>query len=242
MIEFSAILDTIIRSILAIIALEVLARINGAKQISQLTFYDYITGITIGSMAAVMAIDDQIPFWLPLVSIVVFVFASYLEGKWTMHSLQARKLIEGTPMILMANGKLLQSHMYKAHLTVNDLLSEARVAGYFNLHDIAFAIMENSGKISFLPYAETLPANRKDLQITGNTSSLYVNVVIDGELLERTSNGFYIVVKNFIMETMSICCWQLQIVTITYTYIINMKKVIIIKKLIIQTKMDVSLP
>lgn len=179
-----ALVDTVFRSILAVAALEILARINGAKQISQLTFYDYITGITIGSMAAVMAIDDEIPFWLPLIAIFIFVIASFLEGKWTLHSLQARKLIDGTPMVLMANGKMLQSHMRKAHLTVNDLLSEARVAGYFNLHDIAFAIMENSGKISFLPHAEAAPVNRKDLNIDSTPSSLYVNVVIDGELLE----------------------------------------------------------
>lgn len=179
------VIDTILRSLLAVIALEVLARINGAKQISQLSFYDYITGITIGSMAAVMAIDDVIPFWLPLLAIVIFVLASYVEGKWTLHSLMARKVIDGTPMVIMANGKLLQSHLRKAHLTVNDLLSEARVAGYFNLHDIAFAIMENSGKISFLPYAENAPVTRKDAKLHPAPASLYVNVVIDGELLTQ---------------------------------------------------------
>lgn len=178
-------IDTILRSILAVIALEILARINGAKQISQLSFYDYITGITIGSMAAVMAIDDEIPFWLPLASMVVFVLASYIEGKWTIHSLKARKLIDGTPMVIMANGKLLQSHLRKAHLTVNDLLSEARVAGYFNLHDIAYAVMENSGKISFLPHAQNAPVTRKDAKLHPDPASLYVNVVIDGELLTQ---------------------------------------------------------
>lgn len=186
---FMAFIDTIGRSILAVVALEVLARINGAKQISQLSFYDYITGITVGSMAAVMAIDDEIPFWLPLIAMVIFVLASYAEGKWAIHSLKARKIIDGTPMVLMANGKLLQSHMKKAHLTVNDLLSEARVAGYFNLHDVAFAVMENSGKISFLPHAQNAPYTRKDANLHPDPASLYVNVVIDGVLLEQELNA-----------------------------------------------------
>ena len=181
---FYALLDTMLRSLMAVIALEVLARVNGAKQISQLSFYDYVTGITIGSMAAVMAIDDQIPFWLPLASMIVFVSASYFEGKLTMQYLKIRKLVDGVPVVLMANGKLIQEHLKHAHLTVNDLLSEARVAGYFNLHDIAYAVMENSGKISFLPYCANTPYTKKDANIKDEIASLYVNVVIDGEVLE----------------------------------------------------------
>lgn len=178
-----ALLDTMFRSIMAVFALEILARINGPKQISQLSFYDYITGITIGSMAAVMAIDDQIPFWLPLASIIVFVLASYAEGKLTIHYLKIRKFVDGVPVVLIANGKLIQEHMKHAHLTVNDLLSEARVAGYFNLHDIAYAVMENSGKISFLPFCDVAPFTKKDGKVPYSAPSLYVNIVIDGELL-----------------------------------------------------------
>lgn len=193
-----ALLDTSMRSLFAVIALEVLARVNGAKQISQLSFYDYVTGITIGSMAAVMAIDDQIPFYLPLLSMIVFVGASFIEGKLTMRSLKFRKALDGVPVVLMANGKLLQDHLKHVHLTVNDLLSEARVAGYFNLHEVAYAIMENSGKISFLPYIQHTPYTKEDAKCTGAPTTLYVSVVIDGELLKselaaigKDTNWFY---------------------------------------------------
>lgn len=165
----------IIRALLAVFTLQLLARINGPKQISQLSFYDYITGITIGSMAAYMAVDEQIPLIAPMVAIAVFVSASYLENQLSLHSLKARKLIDGVPMLLMADGKLLRSHMKKAHLSVNDLLSEARVAGYFDLSKIAFALMETSGKISFLPYAQ-------DKQ---KAPALFINVIIDGEILPQ---------------------------------------------------------
>lgn len=180
-----AVFDTIFRSIGAVIALELLARINGPKQISQLSFYDYITGITIGSMAAVMAIDDQIPFFIPLISMIVFILLTYLEGKWTLSSLKARQIIDGTPILLMADGKILQKQMKKAKLTVNDLLSEARIAGYFNLQDVCFAVMENSGKISFLPFSQYQPVTCGDMKLKKAEPTLYVNVIIDGVILHN---------------------------------------------------------
>lgn len=182
---WTACLDTICRSFSAVIALQLLARVNGAKQISQLSFYDYITGITIGSMAAVMAIDDDVPFFIPLLSMTMFVGASYVEGKWTLRSLKARKYIEGIPMIIMSEGNIVQENMKKAHLTVNDLLSEARVAGYFDLSQISYAIMENSGKISFLPHQDDQTVTCKDLKLPTQTASLYLNVIIDGVVLHK---------------------------------------------------------
>lgn len=178
-------MDTLFRSIAAIIALQVLTRINGAKQISQLSFYDYITGITIGSLTAVMAIDDKIPFYLPLLSITLFICASYLEGQWTMHSLKARKWIDGMPIILMLNGQILAKNLKKAHLTVNELLSEARVAGYFQLRQISIAIMESSGKLSFLPFAQQQPLRPIDVGIKKADHGVYIALIIDGEVLKE---------------------------------------------------------
>jgi len=175
---YRAVLQTILRSAAAVLTLQLLTRINGAKQISQLSFYDYITGITIGSMAAYMAVDEQIPVWVPIIAIAVFVTASYIENRWALYSLKARKVIDGMPTLLMANGKLIQDHMKKAHLTVNDLLSEARVAGYFDLSQIAFALMEKNGKISFLPYPHDMEHKKEQ------TAMLLINVIIDGEILE----------------------------------------------------------
>ncbi len=165
----------ILRSILAVLTIQILTRINGAKQISQLSFYDYITGITIGSLAAYLAVDEQIPLWIPITAITVFVSAAYLESHLTLRFLTIRKYIDGMPTMLMADGKLLQRRMKKARLTVNDLLSEARVAGYFDLSQIAYAFMENSGKISFLPYP-----NHQPIQ-----TDLYISVIIDGEILDQ---------------------------------------------------------
>lgn len=176
---------TILRSLAAVLSLQVLSRINGAKQISQLSFYDYITGITIGSMATVMAIDDQIPFWLPLISIIIFTTASYIEGRLTLHSLKIRRWIDGTPTMLISDGQILARNLKKIHLTLDELLSEARVAGYFQLTQIAFAIMESSGKISFLPYAKYQTVQKKDIHISVQATGLSINLIIDGEILEK---------------------------------------------------------
>lgn len=180
-----ACLQTIVRSVAAVLILQVLARINGAKQISQLSFYDYITGITIGSMTAALAIEDHVPFYYPLLSILVFILASYLEGRWTLCSLWARRWIGGMPVILMFEGQIIAKNLKKVHLTVNELLSEARASGYFDLSNISIAIMETSGKISFLPFAKDQPVTAKALGLHPQEQALFINVVIDGEILDE---------------------------------------------------------
>lgn len=180
---FEEVISTIFRSIAAILVLILLARINGAKQISQMSFYDYVIGISIGSMAAIMAIDAQVPFYLPCISIATFTFINYLEGKCTLRSISLRRIMEGTPLMLIEDGNLIQKNIKKAQLTINDLLSEARLAGFFNLNDIAYAIMEINGKISFLPYLKQKECDKKEVLI--RSSSLLICVIIDGIVLDK---------------------------------------------------------
>lgn len=179
------ILSTIIRSILSILLLQILAKIAGPKQISQCTFYDYIVGITIGSIAAVMAIDDQIEWYICAVAMIVYVLISLLFSWLTTKSIKAREHLTGTPHILIFHGKIIEDNLKKVHFDINDLLTQCRSAGYFDLSKIQFAIMETTGQVSFLLNTEDEPITKKDMNKQCIQEELMAHVIMDGKIMKQ---------------------------------------------------------
>lgn len=179
------ILEVIIRSLISIILLQILAKLSGPKQISQLTFYDYIVGITIGSIAAVMAIDDQIDWYLCALSMILYIAVSIFFSWITTKNIKAREVLTGTPHILIFHGKIIEENLKKVHFDVNDLLTQCRIAGYFDVSKIEFAIMETTGNVSFMLKSEENPVTNKDMNKQIEQEELMANVIIDGKIMEE---------------------------------------------------------
>lgn len=179
------ILEVIIRSLISIILLQILAKLSGPKQISQLTFYDYIVGITIGSIAAVMAIDDQIDWYLCAIAMILYIAVSIFFSWITTKNIKAREILTGTPHILIFHGKIIEENLKKVHFDVNDLLTQCRIAGYFDVSKIEFAIMETTGNVSFMLKSEENPVTNKDMNKQIEQEELMANVIIDGKIMEE---------------------------------------------------------
>lgn len=179
------ILEVIIRSLISIILLQILAKLSGPKQISQLTFYDYIVGITIGSIAAVMAIDDQIDWYLCAIAMILYIAVSIFFSWITTKNIKAREVLTGTPHILIFHGKIIEENLKKVHFDVNDLLTQCRIAGYFDVSKIEFAIMETTGNVSFMLKSEENPVTNKDMNKQIEQEELMANVIIDGKIMEE---------------------------------------------------------
>lgn len=179
------ILSIFIRTLVSFLALEILAKIIGARQISQLSYYDYISGITIGSIAATLAIDESIPMHLPLISIILYFVFTYLLSYITTKSLSLRKVLTGIPRILIYKNRIIEENLKKNHFDINDLLTECRTQGFFSIADIEYAIMETNGRISILPKSQNAPLVPKDMNIETTEAQLYANVIIDGKIMEE---------------------------------------------------------
>ncbi|MEG1016612.1 MAG: DUF421 domain-containing protein [Oscillospiraceae bacterium] len=168
----------------SIIVLFLLAKIMGSRQISQLSFFDYINGITIGSIAAEFALCGGKDFLPPLIAMTVYALAAALISIATNKSIKLRVLVEGKPLIIFEKGKILDRNLAHAKLDINEFLMHARYEGYFDLCEIETAVLETNGKISFLPKSSDRPATPKDLNLTPEKSEVLYNVVIDGKILE----------------------------------------------------------
>lgn len=174
----------IILSIVSALTLFILAKIIGYRQISELSFFDYVVGITIGSVAAEMSTNIDIKWYKGMTAMIIYTLISIILDKLTQKSAKARKIITGTPIILMENSTINRDALKKAKIDINDLLTIARTNGYFDLSEIDYAVMETTGKISFMPTPAKRQLNPQDFNFTPEREGLCVNVILDGHIME----------------------------------------------------------
>lgn len=175
-------LQVTLTSVFSFVVILILTRMMGKRQMSQLSVFDYVIGITIGSIAAEMATALEADFLKPLLAMIIFALLSVLIS-WANHkSLKTRRLLTGKPMILLEDGKLYRENLKKSHLDMNEFLTECRNSGYFDLTNIYVAMLETNGKISFLPRSKDRPATSADLNLNPNQEELFANVILDGQV------------------------------------------------------------
>ena len=177
-------LKLILTSLLSAISLFIIAKIIGHKQMSQLDFFDYITGITIGSIAAELATELEQP-WKPLVAMAIYGTITVLLALVTSKIPKSRKFINGTPTIIMNNGKLYRSNLKKAKLDLSEFLVMCRQEGYFNLNDIQTAIFEYNGRLTILPKSDKRPINPFDVGLSPTDEHIYTEIIMDGHILDE---------------------------------------------------------
>lgn len=175
----------ILTALMSIAILFLLCKLMGSKQISQLSMFDYITGISIGSIAAEMATELESPL-RPAVAMAVYALVTFGISVWTSRSVRARKIFTGHPILLLDGGTIYRRNMQKARLDLSDFLTLARIQGYYNIADVQTAILEENGTISFLPKPEARPVQPRDLQNYPAPESVQANVILDGVVLPRT--------------------------------------------------------
>lgn len=173
----------LLTSCLSVFSLFVIAKIMGHKQISQLDFFDYITGITIGSIAAELATELEKP-WKPFVAMVIYGTVAVALSLLTSKLPRIRKYINGTPTIIMNGGKIYRKNLKKAKLDLSEFLMLCRQEGYFNLKDIQTAIFEYNGRITVLPVSTKRPMNPLDMNIIPEVETINTEVIMDGSVLD----------------------------------------------------------
>lgn len=172
------------RTVLVLVILFILTRIMGKKQVSQMNIYDYIIGITMGSIAADISLDIEKSIVAGILSLLIYGLSGALVTYLTLKNIRIRRFINGVPCILMDNGKIIEANLRKEGIDINDLEEEARQNGYFDLSKVNYAVLEISGKISFLPKAREDMVTKSDMKIKVHDETLSANVIIDGILLE----------------------------------------------------------
>lgn len=174
-----------LRGIISLVTLFLITKLLGKKQVSQLSLFDYVIGISIGNFAAEITINLDASLIYGVVAVLEFGIIAYLISIGTMKSITLRRFFMGIPTVLIDKGQILEKGLKKVKFDINDLLEECRSNGYFDINEIDYAVMEVNGKVSIMPKKEYKPVTMKDMNLKGNNQSLIANVVIDGKIMEE---------------------------------------------------------
>jgi uncharacterized membrane protein YcaP (DUF421 family) len=177
------IISTALKSIVSVTVLFVLARIMGKKHISQLSFFDYVAGISIGSIAASFAVDPSVNYYQGITSILIYALFPIILSYMSIKSYKCRLLLDGMPSVLIQNGIIIESNLKKTKMNVNDLLEECRLKNAFDISEVEFAVLETSGKLSLQMKTPNQLVTLRDMNLTVPYKGLCINLIIDGKIL-----------------------------------------------------------
>jgi len=179
-------INVFLRTLLAIVVLFGVTKLMGKRQISELTLFEYITGITLGSIVAYICLETNTPWYLGVISVVTWAGVSIGTEFLQLKSKKARNFIDHRGTVLIQNGKILEDNLKKMRLTSDDLLTELRHNNIFRVADVEFAIMEPNGEVNVFPTKENQPITPKDLGITVTRETVPQTVIMDGKILDHT--------------------------------------------------------
>jgi uncharacterized membrane protein YcaP (DUF421 family) len=173
-------------------------RIMGKRQIGQLQPYELVIAIMISDLASMPMQDTRIPLLHGIIPIITLLILQVIISLLELKSDKFRNIMDGKPNIVIKNGKfqipVLRSQIY----SVNDIMEELRIKGYFNINEIEYAILETNGELSIIPKSELEPATKKDLKLKPSKPVLPALLISDGriikenlKILNKDENWFY---------------------------------------------------
>ena len=179
-----------VSSLVSLSALFILTKLMGNREMAQLSMFDYISSIAIGSIAGEMAAMSTDNLIEPLLSMTILSLFTMSINYLTCKSIILRRFFQGQPLLLYQQGQIFEKNLLYAKLDIGELLAECRVKGYYNLEDIHTIILESNGKISVLPMSATRPVTPEDINISPIQATPLANIIIDGKIMKGNLKFF----------------------------------------------------
>lgn len=179
-------LDIVIRSLVAFAYLFILTKIIGKRQIRQITYIEYIVGISIGSIAAFMATEMDGPIYHSLIALTIFALFPVLLEWLSLKSKHIRNFVEGNATILIKDGKILEDNLKSERMSTEDLMEHLRMKNVFRVADVEFALMESSGDVSILLKSQHQPVTPQHLGLIVSPAEEPQAVIMDGAIMDES--------------------------------------------------------
>ncbi|MFE8702026.1 DUF421 domain-containing protein [Cytobacillus sp. FJAT-54145] len=181
--------DVVLRSFLFIIVLFFLTKMLGKKQIAQLSFFEYVAGITIGTIAGEVVTGLESNILYGLIGVSIFAGVTVLTDILSLKNKRFREFIEGKSTIVIKDGKILEENLQKERYSVEELTSLLRQKNIFKTADVEFALLEPRGDISVFLKRESQPLTPKDVQLNMPNEKAPISVIMDGKILNDALNA-----------------------------------------------------
>lgn len=181
----NVLVNTAVRCFIVYLLALFLARLMGRKLISQMTFFDFIIGVSIGSIIANAIVGQKFTSISAAAALVVVSVLVILTGYLHIKSFKIRKIVNSEPVTLVDSGRIVEENMRNIRLTIDELMMKLREKNAFNLADVEFAIMETDGELSVLPKSDKKPLTPSNMNIKTSSTGITHDVIIDGNIMEE---------------------------------------------------------
>lgn len=174
----------IFSSLASLASLFIFTKLMGNREMSQLSMFDYVSSIALGSIAGEMAVMSTDSILKPFVSMLIYAIVTILISYITCKSIHLRRFFEGQPILLYQNGQIFEKNLLKAKMDLDEFLSVCRIAGYYDLNEVHSVYLETNGCVSVLAKAVNRPVTPQDLNLNPPQSVPMANVIIDGKIMK----------------------------------------------------------
>lgn len=181
----SILFSTIIKCISIYLLALLLSKLIGIKIISQMNFFDFIMGVSVGSMIAKIIIDKEHVVFSGIIALIAFTLLTIATSYLNLKSYTVRRITNAKTLILIENGRIIDKNMKRLRITINELMMKLREKDVFSLDDVQFAIMESNGQLSVLIKANKKPITPYDMDLKVKSFSLINDVIIDGKIIDK---------------------------------------------------------
>ncbi|BCB03070.1 DUF421 domain-containing protein [Bacillus sp. KH172YL63] len=171
-----------LRSVFILLSLFAITKLLGKKQLSKLSFFEYITGITVGSIAGTLSMDRGLPLGEGLMSILLWFSFPLIFSILSLKSIRFRRFAEGEPTVFIQDGNIDEKALKKEKYSVDELLEQLRKKDVFRAADVEFASLDTNGDLSVLLKKEKRPLIREDLLGDSDRSTAPQAVITDGKI------------------------------------------------------------
>ncbi len=175
----------LVSSFTSMVALFVMTKIMGNREMSQLSMFDYVSSIALGSIAGEMAVMSTDSIWEPLIAMAIYSVSAMFISYMTCKSIKLRRFFEGQPLILYQDGKIYDKNLLKAKLDLEEFMASCRLSGYYDLEEIHTIFLETNGTISILPKSKNRPATPEDLNLNPEQSMPMASIILDGKIMSN---------------------------------------------------------
>ncbi|WP_017381482.1 YetF domain-containing protein [Paenisporosarcina sp. TG-14] len=178
--------EMITRTTVTFTVLLFLARVLGKEQLSQLTFFNYVTGITIGSIAGEIAAHDDTHYLNAITSLIWWSILTIFVGYITMKSDKLKEILDDKPATVIKDGKILEKELKTSRLPMGDLMMLLRLQGVFSVKEVHYAVLETNGELSIFKKISQQPATKQDVKAS-TTIPKYMptQIISDGKIVKK---------------------------------------------------------
>lgn len=181
-------LISFLRAIILYLVLIVSIRLMGKRQIGEMEPAEFVVTMLLANIAAVPMQNNSLPLASGLMPILTILGVELVISVMTLSSIRMRKLFCGKPVLLMADGKILEDNLRQTRVNLDELSEHLREQGIFDLSTVKYAILETDGEISTMLYGKHMPAPAKDAAIQVKDEELPYTIISYGKILQENMN------------------------------------------------------